>query len=96
MIAKNCGGSIGYSDSFREDGKLSIYYRQAVLAAAYASSSGRGILPLSSCQRTAFAAGSRTGGFPGSFLHPAVRALEEYDSANHTGISENPLYLSEE
>ena len=84
MIAKNCGGSIGYSDSFREMGKLSIYYRQAVLAAAYASSSGRGILPYHHVSvphllREAEQAVSRD-----LFLHPAVRALEEYDSANHT------------
>lgn len=84
MIAKNCGGSIGYSDSFREMGKLSIYYRQAVLAAAYASSSGRGILPYHHVSvphllREAEQAVSRD-----LFLHPAVRVLEEYDSANHT------------
>lgn len=86
MIAKKCDGSIGYSDSFHRLEKLSIYYRQAVLAAEYAVLASPKALFLSynSICVTHLLSETLKTVTEDLILHPAVKMLEEYDSANHT------------
>ncbi|MGI6008052.1 MAG: PucR family transcriptional regulator [Ruminococcus sp.] len=86
IITKKYGSSIGCSDSFYSLEKLSVYYRQAVLAAEYASlpNPEDGVSSYNSvCVPYLLKEVQKT--VPRDFvLHPAVKELEAYDKANHT------------
>ncbi|MGI6012084.1 MAG: PucR family transcriptional regulator [Ruminococcus sp.] len=85
-IAEKYDGNIGCSDCFRQLEKLSVYYRQAVLAAEYGALSlpGDRIVSYNAvCVSHLLKEAGKA--VPWDFiLHPAIKMLETYDEANHT------------